>query len=64
MAIHTAESSPQRYARIGGALDLAIIILAAFAEGFVANKLVVSGDAAARPPTFWPNPGCGSSSRV
>jgi Domain of unknown function (DUF4386) len=47
MAIHTVESFPQRYARIGGALYLAIIVLGAFAEGFVANKLVVSGNAAA-----------------
>jgi hypothetical protein len=41
------EFSPQRYARWGGALYLAIILLGAFAEGFVTNKLVVSGDAAA-----------------
>ena len=38
---------PQRYARLGGALYLAIIVLGAFAEGFVSNKLIVSGDAAA-----------------
>ena len=38
---------PQRYARLGGALYLAIIVLGAFAEGFVGNKLIVSGDAAA-----------------
>jgi hypothetical protein len=47
MANHAFEEYPQRYARIGGALYLAIILLGAFAEGFVANKLVVSGDAAA-----------------
>jgi hypothetical protein len=46
MAIQTAETCPQRYARIGGALYLAIIILGGFAEGFVTNKLVVPGDAA------------------
>jgi len=46
MANRTIENSPQRYARIGGALYLAIIVLGAFAEGFVTNKLVVSGDAA------------------
>jgi hypothetical protein len=40
------ENSPQRYARIGGGLYLAIIVLGAFAEGFAANKLIVSGDAA------------------
>jgi uncharacterized protein DUF4386 len=32
---------------MGGVLYLAIIVLGAFAEGFVANKLVVSGNAAA-----------------
>jgi hypothetical protein len=41
------EFSPQRYARSGGALYLAIIVLGAFAEGFVTNKLVVTGNAAA-----------------
>lgn len=41
------EFSPQRCARLGGALYLAIIVLGGFAEGFVTNKLVVSGDAAA-----------------
>lgn len=43
----TVENSPQVYARIGGALYLAIIVLGAFAEGFVADKLLVTGDAAA-----------------
>jgi Domain of unknown function (DUF4386) len=43
----TVETSPQLYARIGGALYLIIIVFGAFAEGFVTNKLVVSGDAAA-----------------
>jgi hypothetical protein len=47
MANKTVENCPQQYARIGGALYLAIIVLGAFAEGFVANKLVVTGDAAA-----------------
>jgi hypothetical protein len=46
MANHSVEDFPQRYARTGGALYLAIIVLGAFAEGFVTNKLVVSGDAA------------------
>ena len=41
----TIATSPQVYARTGGALYLAIIVLGAFAEGFVANKLVVTGDA-------------------
>ena len=46
MAIQTVEASPQAYARIGGALYLIIIVLGAFAEGFVANKLIAPGDAA------------------
>jgi uncharacterized protein DUF4386 len=46
MTYQTVEQFPQRYARIGGVLYLAIIILGAFSEGFVANKLVVGGDAA------------------
>ena len=45
MVNHSVENSPQRYARVGGVLYLAIIVLGAFAEGFVTNKLVVSGDA-------------------
>jgi len=40
------ETSPQRYARAGGALYLAIIALGAFAEGYVTNQLLVAGDAA------------------
>jgi Domain of unknown function (DUF4386) len=47
MAIRTVENFPQWYARIGGALYLIIILLGALAEGFVANKLLVPGDAAA-----------------
>jgi hypothetical protein len=47
MAYQTVETSPQRYARIAGALYLAIIVLGAFAEGFVTNKLLVPGDPAA-----------------
>jgi Domain of unknown function (DUF4386) len=57
MAIHTVEGSPRCYARIGGALYLAIIVLGAFAEGFVANKLVVSGDAAATAANILASPG-------
>lgn len=46
MALRSVESSPQAYARIGGGLYLIIIVLGAFAEGFVANSLVAPGDAA------------------
>jgi hypothetical protein len=41
------ETSPQVYARIGGVLYLVIIALGLFAEGFVSNELIVSGDATA-----------------
>ena len=41
------ERSPQRYARIGGILYLAIIFLGFFGEMVVRGTLVVSGDAAA-----------------
>jgi hypothetical protein len=47
MANQTVETCPQRYARTAGALYLAIIVLGAFAEGFVTNKLVVPSDPAA-----------------
>ena len=47
MLNRTVETSPQGYARLGGALYLVIIVLGAFAEGFVTGKLVVTGDAAA-----------------
>jgi Domain of unknown function (DUF4386) len=45
MANTAVEASPQAYARIGGVLYLVIIVLGAFAEGFVANKLIAPGDA-------------------
>jgi Domain of unknown function (DUF4386) len=57
MANNTLENSPQRYARIGGGLYLAIIVLGAFAEGFVANKLIVSGDAATTAANILASPG-------
>jgi hypothetical protein len=57
MANITVENSPQRYARIGGALYLAIIVLGGFAEGFVANKLVVAGDAATTAANILASPG-------
>ena len=57
MEKQSVENSPQRYARLGGVLYLAIIVLGAFAEGFVANKLVVSGDAAATAHNILASPG-------
>ncbi|MHA6203724.1 DUF4386 domain-containing protein [Dyella soli] len=45
--MRTIETSPQLYARTGGLLYLLIILFGGFAEGFVMNKLVVAGDAAA-----------------
>lgn len=41
------DASPQRYARIGGALYLIIIIIGFLGEFLVRDRLVVSGDAAA-----------------
>ncbi len=46
MASPGVENFPQRYARTAGALYLAIIVLGGFAEGLVANKLVVPRNAA------------------
>ncbi|HKW63170.1 MAG TPA: DUF4386 domain-containing protein [Candidatus Acidoferrum sp.] len=47
MMERTIESSPQLYARIGGALYLIIIVIGLFGEAFVRDRLIVSGDAAA-----------------
>ena len=47
MTDRTIETSPQLYARIGGALYLIIIVLGIFEEAFVRDRLVVSGNAAA-----------------
>jgi Domain of unknown function (DUF4386) len=57
MASQTVDNFPQRYARLGGVLYLAIIVLGAFAEGFVANKLLVSGDAATTAHNILTSPG-------
>lgn len=43
----STELSPQRYARVGGALYLFIIVAALFGEAFVRGRLIVWGDAAA-----------------
>src|SRR6266849_3226900 len=42
-----AEASPRLKARIAGAFYLLTILTGVFAQGFVAERLVVSGDAAA-----------------
>ena len=47
MTDRTIESSPQLYARIGGALYLVIIAIGFFGEMSVRDKLIVSGDATA-----------------
>jgi hypothetical protein len=57
MASRTVEASPQAYARIGGALYLVIIVFGAFAEGFVANKLIAPGDAATTAHNIMAAPG-------
>jgi hypothetical protein len=45
MTTHTAETSPQVYARIGGVLYLMIIVLGTLGELFTLDRLIVSGDA-------------------
>ncbi|HYL13614.1 MAG TPA: DUF4386 domain-containing protein [Terriglobales bacterium] len=47
MTDRTVETSPQLYARIGGALYLIIIVVGLFGEAFVRDRLIVPGDAAA-----------------
>lgn len=47
MTIRAGETSPQTWARIGGALYLFIIVAALFGEMFVRGRLIVRGDAAA-----------------
>ena len=47
MTDRALETSPQVYARIGGWLYLIIIVAGIFAELFVRDKLIVSGDATA-----------------
>src|SRR5207244_6071405 len=47
MTSHPIETSPQLYARIGGALYLIIIVIGLYGEAFVRGKLIVSGDATA-----------------
>lgn len=46
MNSRSVEAAPQLYARAGGALYLAIIIIGLWGEAFVRNRLIVSGDAA------------------
>ena len=47
MEEHRAEASPRALARLGGALYLVIIVIGLFGEGFVRERLIVAGDAAA-----------------
>ncbi len=47
MTARSADTSPQVYARTGGALYLVIIVIGLFGEAFVRDRLIVSGDAAA-----------------
>ena len=57
MTSHTVETAPQVYARSAGALYLVIIVLGAFAEGVVANKLISPGDAATTAQNILAAPG-------
>ena len=56
MTDHAFDTSPQAYARIGGALYLIIIVLGLFAEGFVSSTLIVSGDAGATAQNIMASP--------
>lgn len=47
MAMRDFENSPQIYARIAGAIYLAVIVFGMFSEGVAMNSLVASGDVAA-----------------
>lgn len=47
MTDRTVESTPQLYARIGGALYLIIIVIGLFGEMLVRDRLIVSGDSTA-----------------
>jgi Domain of unknown function (DUF4386) len=47
MTASSIEASPQRYARAAGVLYLLVIVLGGFSEGYLINRLVVPGDAAA-----------------
>jgi hypothetical protein len=47
MTERLAKSSPQFKARLAGGLFLVTILLGVFAQGFIAERLIVSGDAAA-----------------
>src|SRR4051812_2897061 len=44
---YEVETSPQLYARTGGALYVIIIALGIFQEAFIRNRIFVAGDAAA-----------------
>jgi hypothetical protein len=47
MTERLAKSSPQFKARLAGGFSLLTIVLGVFAQGFIAERLIVSGDAAA-----------------
>jgi hypothetical protein len=47
MTERIAKSSPQFRARLAGGFSLLTILLGVFAQGFIAERLIVSGDAAA-----------------
>ena len=47
MTEQIAKSSPQFKARLAGVLFLLTILLGVFAQGFIADRLIVSGDAGA-----------------
>jgi hypothetical protein len=54
MAAPATATSPQTFARVGGALYLLIIFAGALGELFIRGKLVVPGDAAPPPAASSP----------
>ncbi len=53
----TIERDPRRFARIGGALYLGIIVAGGYAEGIVRDGLIVTGDATATAARIVDSPG-------
>jgi hypothetical protein len=47
MTERIARSSPQFKARLAGGFSLLTLVLGVFAQGFIAEHLIVTGDAAA-----------------
>ena len=57
MKLKSLEQSPQVYARLWGVLYLLVIVFGGFAEGFVTDKLIVTGNVAASAQNILASPG-------